>query len=208
MQAVIESVKEVATAYKDPEFLDPKQYPNAEAVNELSRNAVANGTLSALNLFKQNHPDFVLGEENAAAMVGWVKKSKRNPSDSQTWELAWEALKPFLAPATAVPVEPIAEPVAAAAVVTAPAVRSHVPMASGLSASDSSFDERPEPPKTVQGQVFTLPDGKKQVFTARDLERMNSDLLKRLLRAPANAQKADILYQQAEEEKAARVGRR
>jgi hypothetical protein len=209
-QAVIDAVKEVSTAYQEPTFLDPKQYPNAEAINELARNAVANGTLSALNLFKQNHPDFVLGEASAVAMVGWVKKSKRNPSDSQTWELAWEALKPYLtAPAAVSTAEPTAAPVQAAVAATpAPVVRSHVPIASGLSAMDSSFSEEAVPEPVRPGQVFTMPDGTKKVFTARDLEHMSADITKRLLRSPDNARKADILYQQAEEEKLVRTGRR
>jgi hypothetical protein len=201
-QAVLDAVKEVSTAYKDPEFLDPKIYPNADAVNELTRNAVANGTLSALNLFKQNHPDFVLSESNATAMVGWVKKSKRNPSDAQTWELAWEALKPLLMVPTE---EPIAAPVQAAVAATVePAVRSHVPIASGLSFADGGDAYEPAPPlKTVQGVRLVI-DGKNQFMDVRAWDRLSTDVQKRVLRNPANANAIDSLWAAQEQEQAAR----
>jgi hypothetical protein len=73
---------------------------------------------------------------------------------------------------------------------------------------DSSFSEEAVPEPVRPGQVFTMPDGTKKVFTARDLEHMSADITKRLLRSPDNARKADILYQQAEEEKLVRTGRR
>jgi hypothetical protein len=212
-QAVIESVKEVATAYKEPEFLDPKQYPNAEAVNELARNAVANGTLSALNLFKQNHPEFVLGGDNAAAMVKWVGKSGRNPSDSQTWELAWEALKPYLtveltaAPAAEVPAlapAPVAAPVVTAA--PAPArTAQHVGIASGISSIDQFSGDSPieVAPAKVPGVKLIL-DGKSIVMDARTWDRQSSEFQKRVLRNSANAVAINAMYDQQAQEAAAR----
>jgi hypothetical protein len=69
IEAIIDSVKTVATGYSEPQFLTPDQHPNADAINELTRNAIVNGTLSAMNVFKQNHPEFVLGEANAVSMT-------------------------------------------------------------------------------------------------------------------------------------------
>ena len=95
-QEIIESAEKVATAYQEPKFLDPKDNPNAEQINQLTANAIKNATLSALNLFQQNNPAYVRSNENAAALINWVGKSGRDPGDAATWELAWAALKPYL----------------------------------------------------------------------------------------------------------------
>jgi hypothetical protein len=214
-QAVIDSVKEVATAYKEPTFLDPAQHPNAEAVNELTRNAIANGTLSALNLFKQNHPEFPMGEDTAAALVKWVGKSGRNPSDSQTWELAWQALKPYLAaPAPEVPAPaPVVAPVAAATAAAAPAEPAptrRYPIATGLSSVDGGEDYTPAAPLNagVKNGVRLTIDGKTQVMDLRTWDRLPSDTQKRVLRNSANAAAVNAMYLAEDERKAAaRSGR-
>ena len=135
-------------------------------------------------------------------MVGWVKKSKRNPSDAQTWELAWEALKPLLMVPTE---EPIAAPVQAAVAATVePAVRSHVPIASGLSFADGGDAYEPAPPlKTVQGVRLVI-DGKNQFMDVRAWDRLSTDVQKRVLRNPANANAIDSLWAAQEQEQAAR----
>jgi hypothetical protein len=213
-------LEEIATAGPTAKNFKPStEVPAtmAELSAELLEQRQQNFLLSvreALNAF-QLSADWAKyrSKENAESIVLAVSRAGSDPTDPQSFHAAFAQMREFLVPEIPEKIAEVSVPTpvqAAVAVIPEPAVRAtRVPMASGLSFADGGDAYEPAPPlKTVQGQVFTLPDGKKQVFTARDLERMNSDLLKRLLRAPANAQKADILYQQSEDEKLARMGAR
>jgi hypothetical protein len=208
IEAIIDSVKTVATGYSEPTFLTPEQHPNADAINELTRNAIVNGTLSAMNVFKQNHPEFVLGEANAVAMTRWVEKSGRSPADAQTWELAFKALKPHLAT-----VEVAAEPVAVEPVVEvpapapAPAVRRANGVPTGISNADTFNEEPIAVAAKVQGVRIVL-DGKTQIVDLRTWDRIPSDVQKRALRNQSNASAIDSLYRAADERRAAARGAR
>jgi hypothetical protein len=206
IEAIIDSVKTVATGYSEPTFLTPEQHPNADAINELTRNAIVNGTLSAMNVFKQNHPEFVLGEANAVAMTRWVEKSGRSPADAQTWELAFKALKPHLAT-----VEVAAEPVAVEPVVEVPAPAPAVRRANGVPTGISNADTFNEEPiavaAKVQGVRIVL-DGKTQIVDLRTWDRIPSDVQKRALRNQSNASAIDSLYRAADERRAAARGAR
>jgi hypothetical protein len=200
VEAIIDSVKTIATAYKEPALLTEDQHPNAAALNEITRSAVANGTLSALNIFKQNHSaDFVFTESNATAMVRWIEKSGRNPSDAQTWEVAWAALKPYLAPEVVAPAtaEPAPTP-ASAPVVEQPkaaAVRpaQSVGIASGFSNADSTSDDLFVEPTKVLGVKLAI-DNKIQVMTLAAWDRLPSDTQRRILRNSANAAAVESLF--------------
>ncbi len=207
IEAVIDSVKQVATGYKEPQFLTTDQHPEAAALNEITRNTIATGMQSAMNAFRLNHPEFVFGEANAAAMVAWVEKSGRSPVDAQSWELAWAALKPYIsaepAPTVAEVPAPAPTPAPAAAPVAAvPAVRHASGVPTGLSNADV-FNEEPIAlaPK-VQG-VRVVIDGKTQVVDLRTWDRIPSDVQKRALRNSSNASAIDALYRAEDERKAA-----
>jgi hypothetical protein len=217
-QEIIESAEKVATAYQEPKFLDPKDNPNAEQINQLTANAIKNATLSALNLFQQNNPAYVRSNENAAALINWVGKSGRDPGDAATWELAWTALKPYLeveqpaAPVQApVPAAPIAEqPKAAAAAVPAPVRAAAVGISTGLSNADILHTDYAQPTSpTTSGVRITL-DGKSQVINLKTWESWSSDVQKRVLRGSAgnaNSKAIDLLYEQDQQARAARRGR-
>jgi len=215
-------LEEIATAGPTAKNFKPStEVPAtmAELSAELLEQRQQNFLLSvreALNAF-QLSADWAKyrSKENAESIVLAVSRAGSDPTDPQSFHAAFSQMKEFLIPVQAAetvanPVPaPTVEPVAAVAVIPEPAVRANAPrFATGLSSSDSSFSEEAAPEPVRPGQVFTMPDGTKKVFTAHDLERMPSDAMKRLLRAPANAQKADILFSQQEQEKAARMGRR
>jgi hypothetical protein len=212
IQEVVNSVKQVASGYKEPHFLTTDQHPEAAALNEITRNTIAIGMQSAMNAFRQAHPEFVFGEANATAMVAWVEKSGRSPVDAQSWELAWAALKPYIAaePAPIVAQVPAPAPTpgpAAAPVAAVPAVRHASGVPTGLSNADV-FNEEPIAlaPK-VQG-VRVVIDGKTQVVDLRTWDRIPSDVQKRALRNSSNASAIDALYRAEDERKAAaRSGR-
>jgi hypothetical protein len=202
VEAIIDSVKTIATAYKEPALLTEDQHPNATALNEITRSAVANGTLSALNIFKQNHSaDFVFTGSNATAMVRWIEKSGRNPSDAQTWEVAWAALRPYLAPEVVAPAtaEPAPTPAPAPAPVVeqpkAAAVRpaQAAGVATGFSNADSTSDDLFVEPTKVLGVKLAI-DNKIQVMTLAAWDRLPSDTQKRILRNSANAAAVESLF--------------
>jgi hypothetical protein len=198
IQDVLDGVKRDATAYVEPTLLTVSDHPEYAALNELTRNAVQNATMSALNVFKQNHPEFVLSETNAAAMVGWVSKAGLNPGDAASWERAWKALKPYIGEATSTTDVPVvvATPaeVPAPAPVAAPAVASHtLGAATGLSDADV-FNEEPVAVTTkVQGVKIVL-DGKVQIVDLKSWDRMPSEQQRRVLKIQSNAQAIDALY--------------
>ena len=196
IEAVIDEVKRVETGYKPPVFLTVDQHPDAEALNEVTRNTIANGIQSAMNAFRQGHPEFVASEANAVALVKWVEKSGRNPVDAQTWELAWAALKPYIAvvpvPAAEVPA-PAPAPVAVVAAPVVVTTHHAVGAATGLSDADT-FNEEPVAVATkVQGVKIVL-DGKTQVVDLRTWDRMPSEQQRRVLKIQSNAQAIDALY--------------
>jgi hypothetical protein len=196
-QAVIDEVKKVETGYKPPVFLTADQHPDFEALNEVTRNTIANGTQSAMNAFRMAHPEFVACEDNAIALVKWVEKSGRSPVDAQTWELAWAALKPYLAVPVAAPVvevpAPAPAPVPAAAAPVAATTRHALGAATGLSDADVFNVEPVAVASKVQGVKIVL-DGKPQVLDLRAWERMSSDVQKRILRSQSNASAIETLY--------------
>lgn len=203
-QAFIESVTPAEdTGYQEPARLSMFDHPEAEKLNAMTDAAMNNGVLSALNLFKQRHPEFVLGKANAVAMLKWVEKSKRNPADGATWEAAWTALKPYLLPDEAevapAPAPVVEQPKAAPAVRSASASR----VGTGLSNADVFNEEPVVVPTTVQGVKLVI-DGKTQVIDLRGWDRLTSDAQKRLLRNASNASAIDALYRADEERKAAR----
>lgn len=203
-QEFIESVQP-ETEYREPQLLSISDHPEAAALNAITETAIANGVMSALNLFKANHPEFVLGEANAAAMTSWVAKSKRNPADGKTWEAAWQALKPYLLPDEAEATAPAPAP----APVAAPAVRtkSTARVGTGLSNADVFNEEPVVAPVAVQGVKLVI-DGKAVVMDLRSWERQSSDLQKRALRNASNASAIDALYRADENRKATRGGKR
>jgi hypothetical protein len=192
-QAMLDDVKQVATGYKPPVFLTADQHPEFEALNEVTRNTINNGTLSAMNSFRQAHPEFVANEDNAAAMVKWVEKSGRNPVDAMTWELAWTALKPYIAP------EVVVEAVSAPAPVAAPAPAR---VAAGVPVALSDVDQFNDEPVVVAAQVHgakIVIDGKAQIITLQAWENQSSDFQKRVLRSQSNASQIEALYNDAVE---------
>ena len=193
------------TGYREPALLSTFDHPEAEASMQMTQNAINNGVMSALNLFKQRHPEFVLGEANAVAMLKWVEKSGRNPADGQTWELAWKSLRPYLLDAEVQAAEvPAPAPKAAA-----PAVRTNTTarVGTGLSNADTFNDEPVVAPATVQGVKLTI-DGKTVVMDLRSWDRQSSDFQRRALRNPSNASAIDALYRADDDRKSAvRSGR-
>jgi len=195
---VINSVKQAATAFKAPARISILDHPEADALNALSDNALENAAMSALNLFKQNHPEFPRGEDNAVAMVRFVEKSGLNPGDGQSWEKAWVALQPYIAPelsvteaAPAPVVEVVQQPKAAAAAAVPTRRVGGVP--TGLSNVDT-FNEEPitVAPAAVQG-VKVVVNGKTQVVDLRTWERIPSDRQRVILRNQQNAAAIDAL---------------
>jgi hypothetical protein len=199
VEAVIDEVKKVDTGYKPPVFLTREQHPEFEALNAVTRDTINNGTQSAMNAFRQGHPEFVASESNAVALVKWVEKSGRNPVDAQTWEAAWQALKPYLAveaptPAATESVAEVPAPAPAPAPVAAAPVRVAAGVPSGL--SDADAFNGPDPfevqPKVIG--VKLLIDNKVQTVTLQSWERLSSDAQKRILRNSANAASIESLY--------------
>ena len=207
---VIDSVKQVATAFKAPTHLTIFEHPEADKLNEMADNALANAALSALNFFKQSHPEFPRGEDNAAAMVRWVEKSGLNPGDGQTWEKAWMALRPYIAPELSAPVvEAVAEVAPAPAPVAAiPAPKRRVGgIPTGLSNIDNTSTDEPFVAPVVQGVKLVI-DGKATMMDLRSWNRLPSDAQKRILRNATNASAIDALYRADDDRKAAaRSGR-
>src|SRR6202451_1461341 len=214
VEAVIESVKSV-DGYKPPTLLTTDQHPNAEQLNAMTTAAHDNAVRSALNLFRQSHPEFPLSNENAIAMMSWIGKSGRSPLEVQTWESAWQSLKPYLSPespAAEVPAPAVApvvveQPKAAPAPAVRPAQRAGT--STGLSNFDQTSSEDPvfEEPIKVMG-VKLLVDGKTQVMDYRSWERLSSDSQKKILRNSANASAINALYDAENERRAiARSGR-
>jgi hypothetical protein len=205
----IDSVKSEDDGYVEPKLLTVFDHPEAEALNAMTATAMNNAVQSALSLFKQRHSEFVLGDDNAAAMVSWVIKSKRNPASGATWEAAWSALKPLLLPDEAEVAAPAPAPVAAAPAPKAAAVPTvrRGGVATGLSSADSFNPEVEAAPVKVQG-VKLLVDGRAVVMDLRTWDRQSSDFQKRALRNPNNAAAVNALYErQAQELAAARGGR-
>ena len=197
----IESVGPEDTDYVELKRLTTFEHPEAESLNAVIESTLENGVRSALNLFKQSHPEFVLGEANAAAMVQWVAKSKRNPASGATWEAAWTALKPYLLPDEA-EATPAPAPVATK---TTPTVRS-AGVPTGLSNTDV-FNEEPVAVvrASVQG-VNLVVNGKSTVMDLAGWNRLPSDAQKRILRVTQNAAAIDALYRADEDRKAAARG--
>jgi len=193
MQAVLDSVKAAETGYKEPTLLTVDQHPDADRLNAITMTAMTNAVDSAMSVFKQNHPEFPRGEANAAAIVKWVEKSKRNPADAQTWELAWQALKPYLLVASEVAA------IAPAPVVEQPVVEQPAPVRvangvpSGLSEADVFNEELVEVAPKIQGAKLVV-DGKVQVMTLQAYERLASDVQRRILKNQSNASAIDALY--------------
>jgi len=151
-------------------------------------------------------------DENAKSVILAVERAADDPTDPASYQRAFHNMRDYLEPVS----QPVAAPVPAvepAPVVVeqpkAPAVRpaNTARVATGLNNDNQFNPEMEAAPVKVQGQVFTMPDGKKQVLTGLDLQRMGTDTMKRLLRSPDNARKADILWQQLEDAKAAARGR-
>jgi hypothetical protein len=203
VEAVIDEVKQVATGYKPPVFLTREQHPEFEALNAVTRDTINNGTQSAMNAFRMAHPEFVASDSNAVALVRWVEKSGRNPVDAQTWELAWAALKPYLAveapdPVAAESVAEVPAPAPAPAPVAAtpaPAVRpaQSVGIASGFSNADSTSDGLFVEPTKVLGVKLAI-DNKILVMTLAAWDRLPSHTQKRILRNSANAAAVESLF--------------
>ena len=150
-------------------------------------------------------------KENAESVVLAVSRAGSDPTDPQSFHAAFSQMKEFLIPVQAAetvanPVPaPTVEPVAAVAVIPEPAVRAtRVPMASGLSFADGGDAYEPAPPlKTVQGVRLVI-DGKNQFMDVRAWDRLSTDVQKRVLRNPANANAIDSLWAAQEQEQAAR----
>jgi hypothetical protein len=199
IEAVIDEVKQVATGYKPPVFLTADQHPEFEALNAVTRDTINNGTQSAMNAFRQAHPEFVASDASAVALVKWVEKSGRNPVDAQTWEAAWTALRPYLTveptPVAAEPAPtPAPAPAPVAAVAAAPAVRVANGVPTGLSDADV-FNQ--DPLEAVAPKVLGVKlaiDNKIQVMTLAAWDRLPSDTQKRILRNSANAAAIESLY--------------
>jgi len=212
VEQVIEEARSIAppTPFQEPKLIDPASNPNAEAINELTINAMKNGISSALNVFAQRHPDYIKSDASAAALCRFVHQAGLSPSDSVSWDRAWDALKNVLQP----------EQVAVATVATvaaepAPAPRARAanaaPIATGLSSADLTSDHQ-EPIRPVQlavknGQRFII-DGKAQILDVNAWDRLPSETMRRALKNPANANAANILYAQQEQEASARRSRR
>lgn len=208
---LIEEVQAVATKYEEPKFLDPKDNPNAEAINKLTTNAVKNATLSALNLFQQNHPEYHRNNENAAVLIQYISRSGSDPGDAQTWDTAfdWAVRKNLLelAPVVAAIPAPVVE--APAPVRTTPAARPVMRPSTGLSNIDASTPDAPaEPIRTASnatgGQHFVLPDGRRMTITAAELDRIPSATLSRLMKNRENCARLEILYAEQDAARAAR----
>lgn len=206
---VIESVKPVG-GYEPPKFLSVSDHPEYASLNAITESTIKNAVSSALNVFKQNHPEFVLSEENAVAMVSFVQKSCRNPADAQSWESAWQSLRPYIGseatPATEASVV-VSAPAPAPVIVTpAPAVRpsSTGRVGTGISNADV-FNDEPvfEQPAKVQG-VRLIIDGKAVVMDLRTWDRQSSDFQKRVLRNRANAAAINALYEAQAQQATAR----
>jgi hypothetical protein len=215
VEAVIESVKSV-DGYKPPTLLTTDQHPNAQELNAMTMSAHDNAVRSALNLFRQNHPEFPLGNENAVAMMSWIAKSGRSPLEEQTWEVAWQSLRSYLVTETPAAEIPAPAP-APAPVVTAPVAVAAAPavppsnagrFGTGLSSADSFNPEVEAMPAKVAGVRLTMSDGTKQVMTLQEWNRQSSEFQKRVLRSSANAAQIEALYDAEDQRKAAvRSGR-
>jgi hypothetical protein len=197
LEQTIASLSVSDTPFEEPRLLDEAAHPDAAAINALTESALSNGVLSALNVFQTRHPEYKPSNEAAAALIQAVMKSKKNPADPQSWDECWAVLKSLLT-IPVVTAAPVVETKAAAL------AQPSAGLSTGLSNVDSFNHEIPvAAPAAVSGQKLVL-DGKAIVVTTRDLDRMDTNLQKRLMRNPDNCRKMDILYAQQEQEKAAR----
>jgi DNA-binding Lrp family transcriptional regulator len=147
-------------------------------------------------------------KENAESIVLAVSRAGSDPTDPQSFHAAFAQMREFLVPVIPEKIAEVSVPTpvqAAVAVIPEPAVRAtRVPMASGLSFADGGDAYEPAPPlKTVQGVRLVI-DGKNQFMDVRAWDRLSTDVQKRVLRNPANANAIDSLWAAQEQEQAAR----
>lgn len=146
-------------------------------------------------------------EENAKSIVLAVERAGDDPTDPASYHRAFHNMEQFLEPVVPAAAAPAPAPVPAVVEQPrTPAVRSTrtVGVPSGLN-SDNVFNPEVEAaPTKVAGVRLVMPDGKTQVTTLRDWDRLPSDTQRRILKNQSNARAVDALYQEQQELAAAR----